>query len=30
VNQALSLGITRVVTLTKELIVKRTETRQKH
>ncbi len=30
VKQALSLGITRVVTLSRELIVKKTETRQKH
>jgi ABC-type sugar transport system ATPase subunit len=30
VNQALSLGITRVVTLSRELIVKKTEARQKH
>jgi hypothetical protein len=30
VKQALSLGITRVVTLSRELIVKKTEARQKH
>jgi hypothetical protein len=30
VNQALSLGVTRVVTLSRELIVKRTQARLKH
>jgi hypothetical protein len=30
VKQALSLGVTRVVTLTRELIVKRTGARQEH